>query len=402
MPNVLILTTYPLVNPRHGGQVRAQNICSQFQAAGWRVLNIAVFEEDSYLEVAPWDVPFPANSPHREFRGKNVMFIGDLQTSKFVRDETNQALILSRIPADLDVVHVEQPWLWPVAAAYRQQVNSKVLLSYGSQNIEHELKRSILNSLAGSSYKDIIEDIINEIMLLEQSATRGADVVMCVSSSDELVHRKWGARQVVVAPNGVEYRSPDRERLEYWRLKFGATKFLIYVGSAHPPNFTHFNDIVGGSLACFPPDAKLVIVGSVSEHIYRECLKGSFSSVNMSRLELLFELSNADLDAVKAIAHGYFLPIPFGGGTNLKTAEALISEKFIVGTRSAFRGFERYIDSPGVHVFESPAEMHKLVQHVFAQDPRKVKNLDSLKPLTWESCIQPMLAAISGRIGAGR
>lgn len=119
----------------------------------------------------------------------------------------------------------------------------------------------------------------------------------------------------------------------------------------------------------------------------------------MSRLELLFELSNIDLDAVKALAHGYLLPIPFGGGTNLKTAEALISEKFVVGTRAAYRGFEQYIDGPGVHVFESPEEMHKLVRHVFAQEPRKTKHSDFLKPLTWGNCIHPMLLAISNKVG---
>ncbi len=399
MPSILILTTYPLVNPRHGGQIRAKNIRDQFQAAGWRVLNVAVFEEDSYREAAPWDVVFPTTSPHRKFRGKNVMFIGDLQTSKFVGDKANQALILSRLPTDIDVVHVEQPWLWPVALAYRQRINSKVLLSYGSQNIEYELKRGIVDSLSGGGYQDILEDIISEIMSLEKGATCDADVVICVSSSDGVIHREWGARQVVIAPNGVECRQADKERLEYWRYKFGAVKFLIYVASAHPPNFTRFHEIVGGSLACFPPDAKLVVVGSVSEHIYRECVKGAFSSVNMSRLELLFELPNIDLDAIKALAHGYLLPIPFGGGTNLKTAEALISEKFVVGTRAAFRGFEQYMNGPGVHVFESPDEMHKLVRHVFAQEPRKAKHSDFLKPLTWRSCIQPMLLAISDKLG---
>lgn len=400
MASIAILTSYPIVNPQHGGQLRASAITEKFRASGWEVHTLAVFEEGGYPFHSPQDVVFPSKSPYRKFHNQDILFIGDLQTSKFVEDEETVALAFSRLPADLNVIHVEQPWIWPLAVAYRKLVNPRVVLCYGSANIESELKAEILRSMTPDLYQALLLDIIGEIDALERRATLEADVVACVSQADCDVHRSWGGKRTIVAPNGVSWNAPAPEKVNQWRDRLGDVPFLVYIASAHPPNFTHFSEIFGGSLGCFPPDAKLVVVGSVSEHIYRQCLLGQFSSVNLSRLELLFALEVEDLAAIKQLAHGFLLPIPFGGGTNLKTAEALLSEKYVVGTEAAFRGFESYRDFPGILVCSSPLEIHGAIRRVLHSASLPVGLGPPRQELTWDHCLQPLVEAVEKEVGA--
>lgn len=398
MSSIAILTSYPLVSPRHGGQIRAASIAEKFRSVGWDVRTLAVFEEEGYPQFAPWDVVFPAASPFRKFRDRDVLFIGDLQTSKFVADEETISLCLSRLPAELDVIYVEQPWLWPLAPIYKQRINPRAILCYGSQNIESELKADILGSMTGGLYEELLPRIVAEIDALERRATLEADVVACVSQSDGSVHRSWGARRVIVAPNGVSQSAPSDAKVHEWRQKLGDAPFLVYIASAHPPNFTHFSELIGGSLACFPPDAKLVVVGSVSEHVYQQCLKGHFAATNLSRLELLFNLEPPDLDAVKELAHGFLLPVPYGGGTNLKTAEALVSGKYVIGTEAAFRGFAEYMDYPGVFICKSPSMIHEAVRRVVATDGPPSGG-PSRRTLVWDCCLQPLVDSLAAEVG---
>ena len=107
-------------------------------------------------------------------------------------------------------------------------------------------------------------------------------------------------------------------------------------------------DCVGPSLGCFPPDSRLVVAGSVCSHLYQHLAATRWQSLNLSRLELLNTLPDEDLAAVKTLAHGFLLPILHGGGSNIKTAEALYSGAYVLGSEAAFRGFEDLLDLPEV------------------------------------------------------
>jgi glycosyltransferase involved in cell wall biosynthesis len=402
MPSIGVLSTYPLVEPRHGGQFRAVNIVERFRANGWNAQSVAVVGEGEYPKLGDHDVVFPKDSPHRKFQGRDLVLIDDLQTARFVSDKQTQNAVFSKFKTPLDAITVEQPWLWPLATAYKADVNPRVILCYGSHNIESELKRRIVVSMVGGAYDDVLPKVIDEIAALEKAATREADIVACVSESDRDAHASWGGKRLVVAPNGVSPTRAQPAKIAEWRTKLGFGKFLLYIASAHPPNFTHFSEIVGGSLACFPPDTRLVVVGSVCEHMYRQCKIGKFGAVNLARLNLLFSLDSEDLDAVKHLAHGFFLPIPYGGGTNLKTAEALISGKYIVGTRVGFRGFEAFRDAPGVFACDGPGDLHSAIRQVLSLDPLEAGDASRREELTWERTLQPMVDAVAAAAGARR
>lgn len=399
-PTALILTTYSLVDPKHGGQIRAKNLAEKFKQNGWQVATVAYIDEDSQEPKGSTDKIFPkASEFYNSFEGEHVLFINDLQVSKFVADREVFDEFKRAVSSKLDMIHVEQPWLWPLAAKYRDEVNNKCVLVYGSANIESDLKVNILSSLAGLSYSHFLERVRLEIDELERRASREADIVAAVSRSDLDVIASWGScAKLVLAPNGVEHLKALDEDVQKWADRFGSRRFLLYAASAHPPNFTDFSTLVGGSLGCFPPDTKLAVVGSVTEHIYHQCTKGRFSSINLSRLELLFQVSNEDLAAIKTLSHGFFLPIPFGGGTNLKTAEALQSGKFVVGTNAAFRGFEKYMTLPGVHVASDSSELHRAVRNVMQSTHSPAREAGSLKELGWDACLETLFQAVEGAI----
>ncbi|HWK65507.1 MAG TPA: glycosyltransferase [Rhizobiaceae bacterium] len=388
---VLILSTYPIKIPLHGGQVRLHNIRRAYERGGWKVASLAVYPEETYLKaaVAPSDLPFPANSPYRLFKGKNVPLINDFLSGSFATaQDGGLPAILSKIPQQIDVIHVEQPWLWPLAMELRKRSeHAHVATIYGSQNIEEPLKRDMLNE-----YKaDDLEEILRAISDLERNACLQADLAIGVTWHDCAVMRTWGAKNVAVVPNGIDGWRASSEKLTEWRARLPRYPWLLYVASAHLPNFTRFLEIFGGSLGCFPPTSRLVVAGGVGEHIHREIARARWADLNLSRLQVLFSLPDEDLAAVKSLAHGFVLPIPYGGGSNIKTAEAIYSGSYVIGTRPAFRGYESFLGLPEVNVVADSASLHRTIRHVLSReriDTNRQNNDMSLRDtLLWENCL---------------
>jgi len=389
---VLILSTYPIVEPRHGGQVRLQNIKKAYLGAGWRVVSIAVYAEEAYSgsNVGADDVLFPMDSRYRLFNGRSVPLIVDLLTGLFAASEDGGLpTIMQRIPERIDVIHLEQPWLWPLVAVLRQlpQYFNAVFI-YGSQNIETPLKQSILDAYGITSTQDVLE----RIDYTERQAALEADLCVAVTEDEVDVHRRWGAKETHLLPNGIEPWVADPDELAKWSQRLPRFPWLLYVASAHPPNFSHFSEIFGGSLGCLPPTSKLVVAGSVAEHIYSAMSKTTWGAINLSRLELLFQLSDRELAAVKTLAHGFVLPIPFGGGSNIKTAEALYSGAYVVGTTAAYRGFEQFTALPEVRVAANARDFQKAVRDVIALPKRSKSDatpgeLELREALRWDVCL---------------
>lgn len=395
---ILILSTYPIVEPKHGGQVRLLNIKKAYEKAGWDVVTIAVYPEESYSKVVAGDndIPFPAHSPYRFFKGRNIPFVTDLVTGNFAAAEDGAwPDLLKRLPARLDAIHVEQPWLWPAAVKVKTLPGyASALLIYGSQNIEEPLKRGILKDFGIAA-----EDALDTLRLLEIEAARSADVAVAVTQEEVDVLKSWGVGSALLVPNGIASWDAEPDALAEWREKLPKHPWLLYVASAHPPNFTGLAQVFGGSLACFPPLSRLVIAGSVTEHAYRVLNETRWSELNLSRMQLLFALADRDLAAVKSLAHGFVLPIPYGGGSNIKTAEALHSGAYVVGTPQALRGFETFSDLPEVHIGQDTKGFQEAIRNVLSLAPKMPLDKDSpsferRKGLLWEIRLEQLTNAV--------
>ncbi len=85
------------------------------------------------------------------------------------------------------------------------------------------------------------------------------------------------------------------------------------------------------------------------------------------------------------------LPITYGGGSNLKTPEALLTGHPIIATARAFRGFEAFADMPGVIIAETVDAFSAAMRRVLSGEvpaPRHDKRLDSL---VWDRTLQPII-----------
>lgn len=385
---VLLLSIYPYVNLQHGGQIRLANIARTYESAGWQVYSIAVYHARSYdrQSVGPHDVAFSLEGDWRQFHGQWIPYIDDLLTGIYAEsDYGGFPLIMKKVPHRINVIHVEQPWLWRLARKIQSaRSQNEMVLIYGSQNIETMLKRDTF-----SSYGIHNEEVINAIEGLEQQAAQEADLTLAVTQSDADLLSLYGAKRMLVAPNGIEPWYAKDDAIEQWRQVLPKSPWLFYVASAHPPNFTGFTKVLGDSLAFIPPDSRLVVAGGVSEYIDRAMKETRWHHLNASRLQLLYTLSESDLAAVKELAHVFLLPISQGGGSNIKTAEAIYSGSYVVGTRLAFRGYESFMHLPEIAIADTPLEFRSAIQSAFQQPPplsKAEKNADR-QSLLWEKCL---------------
>jgi glycosyltransferase involved in cell wall biosynthesis len=175
----------------------------------------------------------------------------------------------------------------------------------------------------------------------------------------------------------------------------------LYIASDHPPNFVDFFDVLGDKFGFLAPDEAICIAGGASSQI-EKLLKGrEYESLSRSRLRFLGVLDPPDLAAVKQIARLFVLPILKGSGSNLKTAEALFSGKWVVGTPVSFRGFERFAMLPNVIVANPGQEFRSAIETAMAA-PFPVlsgEQQQMLRALTWACTLAPMMDAIASRTG---
>jgi len=391
---VLVLGSYPALDPRHGGQIRLAQILAAFRARGVQVKQASFFPaHDFYTKAAMGsaDIALPV-AQLQSWRGRPVPLVEDLVSGELVAADPARLEALERFSGPVDIVDLEHPWLLPVVDQLRERGKlGPFKLVYGSHNIEHSLKRSIL---AQYNVADA-DDVVQAILELEQRSAREAVLVGAVTEEDARQLRQWTNAPVVVAPNGVSAWSSSEEDRARWRRRLGDAPFALYVASAHPPNISGFCDSFGECLAALSPVQKVVLAGSVGEHIVKTRWYERWAPLNDRRTVVAGVLGDAELSALRDLAHTFILPMTSGGGSNLKTAEALYSGRRVVATPVALRGFEPFADLPGLEVAEPGVPFAKAVAQSLREpavpaDPTSTRRRQSL---TWAHTLAPLCDA---------
>jgi hypothetical protein len=387
---ILQLTTYPIERPLHGGQIRVAQIRRVYEVAGHDVAILTIRSEESYRESRNVDreVVFPINSPHRQFEGQSVPFIDDLLAGRFAaNDQSAFERAAQLVDPDTAVLHLEQPWLYPLAERLcREVLRTRPKIVYSSQNIEWPLKQGILEPWSISN----VERVLSAIKDLEANCAQDAAVTIAVSEGDAKALTEMGARHVVLAPNGIDDWEISPEAIAGARAKLPREPFALFIGSAHPPNATGFFQVFRDSLAFLPPDRQLVVAGSVCDLLAGATEHGRWKAINESRMRLLGTIDREFLECAKRLARVIVLPITVGGGSNLKTAEALRSDCYVVGTSTSFRGFEAYQNLPGVYVEDDPRRFGETVRRLVTDDDflrSRPDRKDATNGLVWSSTL---------------
>lgn len=357
---ILQLATYPSRIPRHGGQARVSNIRAVLAAAGHEVHSLAVYEPENYGGDAlePHDIEFPLDSP---FRHAKLPFLTDCASGQFLAGDERAwrafAQAMKRFAPQ--VVSLEQPWLLPAVMRWRTEHPERpVALVNSSQNIEAPLKREILADWPGAE----VEMAVRRIEALEREAAQVCDLSIACTEDDAAELVAMGARRVVVAGNGIVERTVDPQRVADWNWHLGGRRLALFVGSAYPPNAEGFWEMFAPSLAFLAPDQRILGVGGVSGLVTAHPEYKRWEGINASRFVPAGIQSEEALGALLALAACIVLPITKGGGSNIKTAEAVHTGKPVVGTTKSFRGYERVLALPGVHRADEPAEFKRLTR----------------------------------------
>jgi glycosyltransferase involved in cell wall biosynthesis len=160
-----------------------------------------------------------------------------------------------------------------------------------------------------------------------------------------------------------------------------------------------FIDMVGTKLGFLPWGVCLLICGSVSDLMRgRIAAKDAENVTFWQRAMVMGTLSEDELGAVLLSADVVILPITQGGGSNLKTAEALVSGRPIVATTFAFRGYEEYLTFSGVQVADTPAAFRTAILEALEQRPRprSAEEADMVRRLFWDHRLAPIVEALGG------
>lgn len=384
--NILVLCTYPIKKPTHGGQLRVHHIVKFYESIGCQVQVVGVLGSDQYPKEEGF-ISFPNRDKLNQYSDIHGLMDDFSISQALYYDKELINKLEKEIKITADFIHVEQPWLFPFALSYKKRELPNAKLVYGSQNIEYMLKKEILMGFYEEA--NILEDI-DKIKKLEVFTIQNADYILAVSESDRLNIQKYTKSKVILVPNGIA--EWDFSMLSHGAVSFiGDIKFALFCASAHPPNVEGFFDILKNGFGALTPDQRLVLLGSAGPVI-----AGDFrvhESANLAARLLYLGIVPADfLNSMINLAHCIILPIQQGGGSNLKTAEALWSGKYIVATNTAFRGFEEFKSGQGVFIADDSISFKRMIRHVMSLPPLKLSNGERAKRkvVLWKYCLLPL------------
>ena len=390
--NILFLSTYPISKPQHGGQLRVRNIVDQYVKEGNKVKVIGVLGSNSYSSEIGF-INFPGEECLATILPNTFLMEDYLIGRLFSNNQNYYDQLASLVPFRPDVVHVEQPWLYEFAEKFVARSAPLARIIYSSHNIEWQLKQEIISSYFDQSTAEHCGQLVKAV---ELAAIKGADEVICVSESDALWIGAQSNKNVVLAPNGVKsWDVTDQGRAEAKKIT-GNYRYALYCASAHPPNMTGFFQMFGGGFGSLKPDEKIVIAGSAGWAIAAD--KRVHKSAKLAEKVLVAGVVNQPcLDALLDGANCIVLPLTQGGGTNLKTAEALWSRKHIVATTIAMRGFEHFIDAQGVQLADSPDLFKRALRLGMGSKNLTLSDaeINERRSVLWEYCLAPLKALIN-------
>jgi hypothetical protein len=390
---ILCLSTYPVDEPRHGGQHRLANIIALFRNEGHEVASAGVLGSSAYNN-ASYFVEYPGLSILEKMTGASSLMEDWAISELFFKEDRYYSKLSEKIPFKPDIIYVEQPWMFKFAKRFiEEKCKDNTILLYGSENIEHELKFSIVNKIFGAKRAG---EASQKVLQCEMEAIQTADQVFCVSQNDLNWTAEFSVRPPILAANGViERHASASDVLAANRITQGR-KFGLYCASSHPPNLTGFLDMFGQGAGCFPPDTNMVVAGAAGSGLAHHDRMRQTGSLQRQFIDA-GEVSEEVLRGLLATAHAIILPITSGGGTNLKSAEAIWSGQHVVGTTISMRGFEQFSHARGVTIGDEATTFCNAIRETFMK-PRLLLNheeRESRSAVLWRNTLAEMMTAVN-------
>jgi glycosyltransferase involved in cell wall biosynthesis len=280
-----------------------------------------------------------------------------------------------------DAIIFDHPWLWTEAKKLKY-IFPNVKLIHSSHNIEFLTKSDLLQGLN----QDAKIDAVKYVRSVEEEIAIECDLILCVTELDKLWFQNNGAKNVIDANNGT-LTTPQRVS--------STNKYALVIGSGHPPNVEGSIKYLYDATEWMPENSRLIYVGSICEGL-RGNVGREIDLAKDTEVVFLGSRSDEELNKLIASANVILLPIPYGGGSNLKTAEAICSGRPIVGTTKSLRGFENFIGSRNT-VVEDDLDSFKEACFNFMEEKLPTVYRYGHEKLLWTATLNPFKKYLAGK-----
>lgn len=392
MKKIMVVSTYPVKNTQHGGQKRLSAIVDAYREVGHTVVPVGVFDGGIYRDHSKYDIELSSEAT-REARSHP--WTSDILCGEAVYSdpEVKREMIKRLRSVKPDVLHFEQPFMYLGLKPLLRELGMSPKIIFGSQNIEGPMKREILEGQFVP--QGDVEKAVATIDKIENELARDADIVVACTKSDADVYTKAGvdSSKIVIAHNGIHPAISSVSDVAYWQSIFSKEDIhnkILFIASAHPPSITGFEDMIGKGMGFLGSHDRIMVAGSVSDY-FQDIFKDTNLDIGDATMWLRMypcgRLSESRLGSLISLADVIVLPITEGGGSNLKTAEALLSNKKVVTTAHALRSFEWAKDLPNVWVADSADAFRAAIIEALATDfvPRSREQQSLVDKVTWEN-----------------
>jgi glycosyltransferase involved in cell wall biosynthesis len=397
---VLQISTHSTLAPRYGGPIRSHHVGRCLESSGFEVCRIAVIWRTSNDRVDPREPivdvsasPFWSSPEFDEVRMWGP-YVGEFYFARAVAasPELNRQFLTHVEAASPVVILLEHPWTWPLVKLLPGVRAGLVRVVYSSHNAEAVLKRRMIADTGTTGPRGVLDAIEG----MEHDLVTSAWATIACTQRDADVFRSWGGTRVIVANNGTEAKQREHLRNALPPPLATEHRFGLFVGSQYPPNTNGFLKYVAPALARLKPNQRIVVAGSVSDAIV-ERLAGSRSDACLDRrLISLGFVDDLALDALIANSSTLLLPIEYGGGSHLKTAEALASGRPIIGTTASFRGFSEYTMLERVSIADTPDLFAAAIYESLSRRSACLQDFSPPTEVLWDLTLSPLVHLMSG------
>ena len=256
-----------------------------------------------------------------------------------------------------DIVFYEGPyWAYVIRKLKQKKINAVFVLFM--HNVEKNYYKDLLN---GSVVNKILYKVTCKC---EQLSVVCADHIICLNERDNIqLKNEYQCNADLILPINL------KDQFELERVKNDKNKHtLLFVGSLFPPNYDGIRWFIKNVMD-YLEEYKLVIVGKGFEKV-----SGELQKENVKVIGSVDDLGNMYYSYPVLV-----MPIQYGSGMKVKTAEALMYGKTIIGTKEAFEGYGLE-DVEGIYECETALDFQRTIKEVFSND-RYLKTQNNVREI---------------------
>ena len=386
-PSVVTLSTYA-PSPLYGGPARLYWLRQVLEQQGFDTASIVANTLPDAGQITDADLRLRPVVPDRFSHHplyEDVM-VGQRAAGQPDLVERLRNFLVQRRP---HIVWLEQPWLLPLLDA--AGLPPGATLVYSSQNVEYRLKM-VLEGLQSGDAQLPNSALIDAVKRAESEAISRAAVVFSICEADRCVMLNEFGKDSVVLPNGSSIGNSQANPHSRFAslLSLPGIRIFGFAASSYLPNQAGLAAIADPSLAFLPPTARIALAGSLSDAVSNHPSIARHWAVNGHRLERLGFLSPADFVQFSLHVPCTIVPIFHGGGSNLKTADALASGTAVIATTNSLVGYESVVaeEPTNVTVVNGAHEFRCAMLDALRSPAQPRRPTQRAKALSWETRLQ--------------